>query len=130
MEECGQLSSPANGPLSVSLEATERICVMWVNFTQPPPRVRREAFVLSQTAFPDQVLWVKFRTRHQSYNQASQGQGPQGAYGLVGEMTRKHWGEGRASSLILGGSMRLHRGRENFLRLEIRSQTCKCEEGA
>lgn len=52
-----------------------------------PPRVRREAFaLLFQKAFPDQVLWVKFRTRRQSYNQASQGQGPQGAYGLVGEM--------------------------------------------
>lgn len=87
MEECGQLPSPANSPLSVLLEAIERICVMWVNFTQPPPRVRREAFVLLfQKPFPDQVLWVKFSTRHQSYNQASHGQGPQGTYGLVGEM--------------------------------------------
>lgn len=87
MEECGQLRSPANGPLSVLLEAIERICVMWVNFTQPPPRVRRKAFILLfQKAFPDQVLWVKFSSRHQSYNQASHGQGPQGTYGLVEDM--------------------------------------------
>lgn len=46
MEEYGQLSNPANGPLSVLIDAVERTHLTWVSFTQPPPRDRSELFLL------------------------------------------------------------------------------------
>ena len=56
MEECGQLSSPANGPLSVLIEAIGRIRVMWVSFMQSPPRDRGEALLL---LFKN-LFWITF----------------------------------------------------------------------
>lgn len=59
MEKCGQLSGSANGPLSILIEAIERIRVMWMSFPQPPPRDRSKAFVLLFKKLP----WNAFSRR-------------------------------------------------------------------
>lgn len=50
-EECGWLSNPANGPLSVLIEAVEKIHLMWVSFMDPSARNRRAPFVFFRKPF-------------------------------------------------------------------------------
>ena len=127
MEECKELTHPTRDLLRVLIEAIEKIHLIGCN-PPPPPIDRSKPFVF----LFKKPFWIPFSMQISLWGtgaitEQAMGTAIKELTICWGRWTRKHWasGEGHPAQ-----SLQAQHRKEDFLRLEIRSQRGKSEEGA